>query len=102
MNKRAEWMDGRQKVCESGFGAWFARISVQRPAGKIGVSPSPPRRVQARYKVLKNNGLRVFQTGRMRGHLVTGTRLAEMGNSWANLPAKWDLADDHFGGTSSI
>jgi len=102
MNKRAEWVDASQRVCGSGFGAWFARISVQRPAGKIWVSPSPPRRVPARYKLLKKNGLRVFQMGRLRGHLVTGTRLAEMGNSWANLPAKWDLGGDHFGGTSSI
>ena len=102
MNKRGEWVDGRQRVCGSGFGAWFARVSVQRPAGKIRVLPSPPRRVLARYKVLKKNGLRVFQMGRLRGHLVTGTRLAEMGNSWANLPAKWDLGGDHFGGTSSI
>jgi hypothetical protein len=59
MNKRAEWVDGRQKVCGSGFGAWFARISVQRQAGKIGVLPSPLRRVQACHKLLKKNSLRV-------------------------------------------
>ena len=88
MNKRAEWVAGRQRVCGSGFGAWFAGIGVQRLAGKVRVSPSPPRRVQARYKVLKKNGLRVFQTRRLLGHLVTGTCLAEMGNSWGKFPGK--------------
>jgi hypothetical protein len=65
-----------------GFGAWFARISVQRPAGKIGVSPSPPQGVQARYKLLKKGSLRVFHSGRWLGRFMTGRPLAEMGNCW--------------------
>jgi hypothetical protein len=65
-----------------GFGAWFARTSVQRPAGKIGVSPSPPQRVQARYKLLKKGSLRVSQSEHLPGLLETGRRLAEMGNGW--------------------
>jgi hypothetical protein len=65
-----------------GFGAWFARISVQRPAGKIGVSPSPPQGVQARYKLLKKGSLRVFHSEDWLGRFMTGRRLAEMGNCW--------------------
>jgi hypothetical protein len=66
-----------------GFGAWFARRGVQRQAGRSGVSPSPSHRAKARHKLLKKRSLGMFQSCRFWGYLMTGSRLAEMGNSWA-------------------
>jgi|HubBroStandDraft_2_1064218.scaffolds.fasta_scaffold28409_3 hypothetical protein len=43
-------MESNLLASREGFGASFAPINVQRLAGKIGVSPSPPRTVRARYK----------------------------------------------------
>lgn len=47
------------------------------------MSPSPSQNAKARYKLLKERSLGMFQSCPFEGYLVTGSRLAEIGNSWA-------------------